>query len=102
MEICYDQAQFDRYVAEAFVVADGQPVLIDRFLEDATALTRTWRVRHAFGTHVIRSMNWVIAVNLLVWLYPAFSLILLLKSYVLKSFWLPLMLELTVHAFEFI
>ena len=36
MEICYDQAQFDRYVAEAFVVADGQPVLIDRFLEDAT------------------------------------------------------------------
>ena len=36
MEICYDQSQFDRYVAEAFVVADGQPVLIDRFLEDAT------------------------------------------------------------------
>ena len=33
---CYDQSQFDRYVAEAFVVADGQPVLIDRFLEDAT------------------------------------------------------------------
>ncbi|MGB7326104.1 MAG: carbamoyl-phosphate synthase large subunit [Rubripirellula sp.] len=36
MEICYDQQQFERYVAEAFVVADGQPVLIDRFLEDAT------------------------------------------------------------------
>ena len=36
MEICYDQAQFERYVAEAFVVADGKPVLIDRFLEDAT------------------------------------------------------------------
>src|SRR6056297_2233692 len=35
MEICYDQVQFERYVAEAFVVADGQPVLIDRFLEDA-------------------------------------------------------------------
>ncbi|MEI8213547.1 MAG: carbamoyl-phosphate synthase large subunit [Planctomycetota bacterium] len=35
MEICYDQAQFDRFVAEAFVVAQGQPVLIDRFLEDA-------------------------------------------------------------------
>ena len=35
MEICYDRAQFDRYVAEAFIVADGQPVLIDRFLEDA-------------------------------------------------------------------
>ncbi len=36
MEICYDQSQFDRYVAEAFLAADGQPVLIDRFLEDAT------------------------------------------------------------------
>ncbi len=35
MEICYDMAQFERFVAEAFVVADGQPVLIDRFLEDA-------------------------------------------------------------------
>lgn len=36
MEICYDVAQFDRFVAEAFVVAQGQPVLIDQFLEDAT------------------------------------------------------------------
>ena len=36
MEICYDQPQFERFVAEAFVVAQGQPVLIDRFLEDAT------------------------------------------------------------------
>jgi carbamoyl-phosphate synthase large subunit len=36
MEICYDMAQFERYVAAAFVVAQGQPVLIDRFLEDAT------------------------------------------------------------------
>jgi len=35
MEICYDQTQLDRYVAEAFIVAQGQPVLIDRFLEDA-------------------------------------------------------------------
>ena len=35
MEICYDTVQFERYVAEAFVVAQGQPVLIDRFLEDA-------------------------------------------------------------------
>ena len=35
MEICYDDAQFERYVAEAFAVAQGQPVLIDRFLEDA-------------------------------------------------------------------
>jgi carbamoyl-phosphate synthase large subunit len=36
MEICYDQSQFERFVAEAFIVAQGQPVLIDRFLEDAT------------------------------------------------------------------
>lgn len=36
MEICYDLAQFERFVAEAFIVAQGQPVLIDRFLEDAT------------------------------------------------------------------
>jgi carbamoyl-phosphate synthase large subunit len=35
MEICYDPPQFERYVAEAFAVAQGQPVLIDRFLEDA-------------------------------------------------------------------
>ena len=36
MEICYDEAQLERFVAEAFVVAQGQPVLIDSFLEDAT------------------------------------------------------------------
>ena len=36
MEICYDQKQFERFVAEAFIAAQGQPVLIDRFLEDAT------------------------------------------------------------------
>jgi carbamoyl-phosphate synthase large subunit len=36
MEICYDQSQFERFVTEAFVVSQGQPVLIDRFLEDAT------------------------------------------------------------------
>ena len=35
MEICYDQTQFERFVAAAFVVSQGQPVLIDRFLEDA-------------------------------------------------------------------
>ncbi len=35
MAICYDQAQFERFVAEAFLVAQGKPVLIDRFLEDA-------------------------------------------------------------------
>ena len=36
MEICYDIPQFDRYIKEAFVVSGDQPVLIDRFLEDAT------------------------------------------------------------------
>jgi len=36
MEICYDSAQFERFVAAAFLVSQGQPVLIDRFLEDAT------------------------------------------------------------------
>jgi carbamoyl-phosphate synthase large subunit len=36
MEICYDVPQFERFVKEAFIVAEGQPVLIDRFLEDAT------------------------------------------------------------------
>ena len=36
MEICYDEAQLERFVAEAFIAAEGQPVLIDRFLEDAT------------------------------------------------------------------
>ncbi len=35
MEICYDQSQLERFVTEAFVVSQGQPVLIDRFLEDA-------------------------------------------------------------------
>ena len=35
MEICYDHEQLERFVAEAFIVAQGQPVLIDRFLEDA-------------------------------------------------------------------
>ncbi len=36
MEICYDKVQFERFVREAFLVAQGQPVLIDRFLEEAT------------------------------------------------------------------
>jgi carbamoyl-phosphate synthase large subunit len=35
MAICYDNAQLEQFVAEAFVVSQGQPVLIDRFLEDA-------------------------------------------------------------------
>ncbi len=36
MEICFDAEQFERFVAEALIVAQGHPVLIDRFLEDAT------------------------------------------------------------------
>jgi carbamoyl-phosphate synthase large subunit len=35
MEICYDKAQFERFVLEAFIVSGGQPVLIDSFLEEA-------------------------------------------------------------------
>ncbi len=35
MEICYDASQLERFVARAFLVSQGQPVLIDRFLEDA-------------------------------------------------------------------
>ena len=36
MEICYDKTQLEKYVAEAFIAAQGQPVLLDRFLEGAT------------------------------------------------------------------
>jgi carbamoyl-phosphate synthase large subunit len=36
MEICYDPLQLEQFVAEAFIAAEGQPVLIDRFLEGAT------------------------------------------------------------------
>ncbi len=36
MEICYDKAQLEKYVAVAFIAAQGQPVLIDSFLEAAT------------------------------------------------------------------
>ena len=35
MEICYDRQQFDEFIQAAFIAAQGQPVLIDRFLEDA-------------------------------------------------------------------
>lgn len=38
MEICYDNRQLDRYIVEAFAVAQGRPVLIDRFLEDANEI----------------------------------------------------------------
>ena len=58
MEICYDTAQLERFVAEAFIAAEGQPVLIDRFLEGATEVdvdcisdgTRRDRARH-HGAH---------------------------------------------------
>ncbi|TWT47349.1 carbamoyl-phosphate synthase large subunit [Botrimarina hoheduenensis] len=36
MEICYDATQLDRYIGPAFLAAQGQPVLIDSFLEEAT------------------------------------------------------------------
>jgi carbamoyl-phosphate synthase large subunit len=36
MEICYDQSQLERFAGAAFVAAEGQPVLIDSFLEGAT------------------------------------------------------------------
>jgi len=35
MEICYDQSQLEKFVAAAFIAAQGQPVLIDSFLEGA-------------------------------------------------------------------
>ncbi len=35
MEIVYDEESFEKYAAEAFVVSEKHPVLIDKFLEDA-------------------------------------------------------------------
>ncbi|QGJ72082.1 Carbamoyl-phosphate synthase large chain [Planctomycetales bacterium 10988] len=35
MEICYDRKQLEQFVGDAFAAAEGQPVLIDKFLEDA-------------------------------------------------------------------
>lgn len=35
MEICYDDKQFQQYIGAAFIASQGQPVLIDQFLEDA-------------------------------------------------------------------
>ena len=35
MAICYDGSQFEHFMLEAFLVSAGQPVLIDKFLEDA-------------------------------------------------------------------
>jgi carbamoyl-phosphate synthase large subunit len=50
MEICYDTAQMERFVAEAFIAAEGQPVLIDRFLEGATEVDVDCI---SDGTHVV-------------------------------------------------
>ena len=36
MEICYDEAQLMKYVAAAVEASSGRPILIDKFLEDAT------------------------------------------------------------------
>jgi len=38
MAICYDEATLDRYMHEASVVSEGQPILIDKFLDDAFEL----------------------------------------------------------------
>jgi carbamoyl-phosphate synthase large subunit len=50
MEISYDRSQFERYIGEAFLAAQGQPVLIDRFLEGATEVDVD---AIADGTHVV-------------------------------------------------
>ncbi len=50
MEICYDKGQLEKYVSEAFLVAQGQPVLIDRFLEGATEVDVD---AICDGTHVV-------------------------------------------------
>jgi carbamoyl-phosphate synthase large subunit len=50
MEISYDHSQFERYIGEAFLAAQGQPVLIDRFLEGATEVDVD---AIADGTHVV-------------------------------------------------
>ncbi|HUS62752.1 MAG TPA: carbamoyl-phosphate synthase large subunit, partial [Acidimicrobiales bacterium] len=36
MAIVYDESTLDRYMHEAAAISEGQPVLVDRFLEDAT------------------------------------------------------------------
>ena len=38
MEIVYDDAALDRYIAGATEVSDGAPVLVDRFLDDAVEI----------------------------------------------------------------
>ncbi|MEM8945881.1 MAG: carbamoyl-phosphate synthase large subunit [Planctomycetota bacterium] len=50
MEICYDKSQLEKYVAAAFIAAQGQPVLIDSFLEGATEVDVD---AVSDGTHVI-------------------------------------------------
>jgi carbamoyl-phosphate synthase large subunit len=36
MEICYDEPQLMKYIAAAVEASSGRPILIDKFLEDAT------------------------------------------------------------------
>ncbi|MCX7423550.1 MAG: carbamoyl-phosphate synthase large subunit [Planctomycetia bacterium] len=36
MEICYDEAQLMKYIVAAVEASSGRPILIDKFLEDAT------------------------------------------------------------------
>jgi carbamoyl-phosphate synthase large subunit len=50
MEICYDTSQLERFVAAAFIAAEGQPVLIDCFLEGATEVDVD---AICDGTHVV-------------------------------------------------
>ncbi|MGI9428540.1 MAG: carbamoyl-phosphate synthase large subunit [Bythopirellula sp.] len=50
MEICYDKSQLEKFVAEAFIAAQGQPVLLDSFLESATEIDVD---AICDGTHVI-------------------------------------------------
>jgi carbamoyl-phosphate synthase large subunit len=50
MEICYDRGQLEKFVAEAMLVSQGQPVLIDRFLEGATEIDVD---AICDGTHVV-------------------------------------------------
>jgi carbamoyl-phosphate synthase large subunit len=38
MEICYDEGELDQIVHKAVEVAEGRPILIDKFLEDAIEL----------------------------------------------------------------
>ncbi len=38
MEIVYDEAEFENFAREAFIVSENHPILIDKFLEDAVEI----------------------------------------------------------------